>query len=55
MRKGWNMGGMGLTTILRVLPPELYDLVTANDRELKPGEVFDRIVKGEYGTDYLEW
>ena len=49
------MRGMGLTTILRVLPPELYDLVTANDRELKPGEVFDRIVNGDYGTDYPKW
>jgi len=52
MRKEWHMGVHGLMTVLRVLPPELYDLVMAGDRELKPGEVFDRIVTGEYATDY---
>ncbi|MFO0800545.1 MAG: copper oxidase [Gemmataceae bacterium] len=52
MHDGWHMGVMGLMTVVRVLPPELYDLVMTNDRELKPGEVFDRIVKGEYGKDY---
>jgi manganese oxidase len=52
MRKGWHMGVHGLMTVLRVLPPELYDLVMAGDREVQPGEVFDRIVRGEYATDY---
>jgi len=52
MRKGWHMAVHGLMTVLRVLPPELYDLVMHGDKDVKPGEVFDRIVKGEYATDY---
>ena len=27
MRPGWSMGVEGLTTVLRVLPPELYDKI----------------------------
>jgi hypothetical protein len=27
MRPGWSMGIEGLTTVLRVLPPELYDKI----------------------------
>ena len=52
MRKDWHMGVTGLMTVLRVLPPELYDLVMTGDREVKPGEVFDRIVKGDYSKEY---
>ena len=52
MRKGWHMGVHGLMTVVRVLPPDLYDLVMTGDREIKPGEVFDRIVNGDYPTDY---
>ncbi|MBA4020670.1 MAG: copper oxidase [Pirellula sp.] len=29
MRPGWSMGIEGLTTVLRVLPPELYDEITS--------------------------
>jgi FtsP/CotA-like multicopper oxidase with cupredoxin domain len=52
MHDGWAMGLKGLMTAVRVLPPELYDLVMTADREVKPGEVFERIVKGDYATDY---
>jgi hypothetical protein len=52
MRKDWHMGVHGLMTVMRVLPPELYDLVMTADREVKPGEVFDRIVGGDYTKDY---
>lgn len=52
MRKGWHMGVHGLMTVLRVLPPELFDLVMTSDREVKPGEVFDRIANGDYAKDY---
>lgn len=52
MRKEWHTGVHGLMTVLRVLPPELYDLVMTGDREVKPGAVFDRIVNGDYAKDY---
>lgn len=52
MRKMWHMGVHGLMTVLRVLPPELYDLVMTSDEMVMPGAVFDRIVKGEYAKDY---
>ena len=37
MRAGWHMGVMGLMTVLRVLPPELYDLVMESDDPIEPG------------------
>ena len=52
MRNGWAKGVKGLMTALRVLPPELYDLVMTSDKDVKPGEVFDRVVKGDYDTGY---
>ncbi|HEY1192296.1 MAG TPA: copper oxidase [Gemmata sp.] len=52
MRKGWHMGVHGLMTVVRVLPPELYDLVMTGDREVQPGAVFDRIVTGDYAKGY---
>ena len=52
MHEDWAMSVKGLMTVLRVLPPELYDLVMTGDREVKPGEVFDRIVNGDYAKGY---
>ena len=52
MRKDWHKGVHGLMTVLRVLPPELYDLVMTSDREVRPGEVFDRIVNDNYAKSY---
>lgn len=39
-------------TVLRVMPPVLFDLVMNGNRKVKPGEVFDRLVKGDYAKDY---
>ena len=52
MHKDWMMAVHGLMTVLRVLPPELYDAVMAGEGKVKPGAVFDRIVKGDYRKDY---
>ena len=52
MHKDWAKSVKGLMTVLRVLPPELYDLVMSGVRDVKPGEVFDRIVKGDYPKGY---
>ena len=54
MHEGWSMGVKGLMTSVRVLPPELYDLVMVSNSEVKPGEVFDRIVRGDYAKDYQQ-
>jgi FtsP/CotA-like multicopper oxidase with cupredoxin domain len=54
MRMGWAMGVMGLMTVMRVLPPELFDLVMNGEHMIKPGAIFDRIVKAEYSKDYQE-
>jgi FtsP/CotA-like multicopper oxidase with cupredoxin domain len=51
MRHDWMMAVKGLMTVLRVLPPDLYDLVMGGG-DVKPGETFDRIVRGDYGKDY---
>ena len=54
MRKAWHSGVHGLMTVLRVLPPDLYDLVMTSDQEVKPGEVFERVVAGDYAKGYQE-
>ena len=54
MHKDWAMGVKGLMTALRVLPPDLYDLVMTSGKMLKPGEVFDRVVRGEYDRGYQQ-
>lgn len=48
MRAGWFKGVKGLMTVLRVLPEELYNRVMHSDEEIRPGEIFDAIVKGSY-------
>ena len=48
MRAGWFKGVKGLMTVLRVLPEELYDRVMHSDEDIRPGEIFDAIVKGSY-------
>jgi hypothetical protein len=52
MRKDWHMGVHGLMTVVRVLPPDLYDLVMTGHKEVSPGSIFERIVKGDYSTEY---
>jgi len=34
MRAGWSMGVEGLSTVVRVLPPELYDKITTTDEPI---------------------
>jgi FtsP/CotA-like multicopper oxidase with cupredoxin domain len=38
MRPGWPMTVEGLHTVVRVLPPDLYDRVISGKGEVKPGE-----------------
>ena len=38
LRPGWPMSTMGLMTMFRVLPPDLYDRVKSGKGEVKPGE-----------------
>jgi hypothetical protein len=37
MRPHWPMGVMGLMTVVRVLPPDLYDKVISGKGEVSPG------------------
>jgi manganese oxidase len=37
MRSQWSMGVMGLFTVVRVLPPDLYDKVISGKGEVLPG------------------
>ena len=37
MRPHWPMGVMGLMTVVRVLPPDLYDKVISGKGEVPPG------------------
>ena len=37
MRKGWYGDVEGLTTVIRVLPPDLYDKVVSGKGEVPPG------------------
>ncbi len=45
MRQGWSKGVKGLMTVLRVLPEDLYNRVMHSDEKIKPGEIFEAIVK----------
>jgi hypothetical protein len=45
MREGWYKYPMSLMTIVRVLPEDLYDRVMNGDEEIKPGEIYNEIVK----------
>ena len=45
MRAGWEKGVKGLMTVLRVLPEDLYNRVMLHDEDIKPGEIFEAIVK----------
>jgi FtsP/CotA-like multicopper oxidase with cupredoxin domain len=38
MRPMWHMGVMGLFTVVRVLPPDLYERVISGQGEVAPGE-----------------
>lgn len=38
LRPGWPMSTMGLMTMFRVLPPDLYDRVISGKGEVRPGE-----------------
>lgn len=36
MRAGWSMGIEGFSTVVRVLPPELYDRITTTSEPIPP-------------------
>ena len=37
MRRDWYTGLEGLMTVVRILPPDLYDAVMAGDAPVEPG------------------
>ncbi len=37
MRRNWYAGIEALHTVVRVLPPELYDKVVSGEGEIEPG------------------
>ncbi len=45
MRAGWTEGVKGLMTVLRVLPEDLYNRVMLSDEDIKPGEIFEALLK----------
>ena len=45
MRVGWAKGVKGLMTVLRVLPEDLYNRVMLSDEDIKPGEIFEALIK----------
>jgi hypothetical protein len=45
MRPDWHNGVQGCTTLIRVLPEDLYDLVMNSDEPIAPGHVHDEIVR----------
>ncbi|QDV78340.1 copper oxidase [Botrimarina mediterranea] len=49
MRAMWPMSVMGLMTVLRVLPDDLYQIVMESDDEVEKGAVFTEIVR-RFGT-----
>jgi hypothetical protein len=48
MRWNWHIGPKGLMTVLRVLPETLYERVMNSDEEIREGEIFDAIARGDY-------
>ena len=48
MRQGWPMAIMGLMTVVRVLPDDLYDRVMNSDEPVAAGAIFEEIVR-RYG------
>ncbi|MCY4612889.1 MAG: copper oxidase [Nitrospira sp.] len=45
MRVGWAKGVKGLMTVLRVLPEDLYNRVMLSNEDIKPGEIFEALIK----------
>ncbi len=45
MRQMWPMSVMGLMTVFRVLPDDLYDMVMESNDEIEQGAVFEEIVR----------
>jgi hypothetical protein len=37
MRQDWYTGLQGLMSVVRVLPPDLYDAVMSGEKEVPPG------------------
>jgi manganese oxidase len=44
MLPDWSQPVKGLTTVIRVLPEDLYNRVMLSDESIKPGEIFNAIV-----------
>jgi len=45
MLPDWSQPVKGLTTVIRVLPEDLYNRVMLSDESIKPGEIFNAIVR----------
>jgi FtsP/CotA-like multicopper oxidase with cupredoxin domain len=45
MRMMWHMAVKGLMTVVRVLPDDLFHLVMQGDQPVKPGQVFDEVMR----------
>lgn len=45
LRQGWMMAMMGMMTVIRVLPPDLYDRIQAGDSSIKPGEIYQEVIR----------
>jgi len=45
MRKGWSSGLMGMMTVLRVLPADLYDRLVHSPAAIAPGQLFEETMR----------
>ena len=45
LRQGWMMAMMGMMTVIRVLPPDLYDRIQSGDRSIQPGEIYNEVIQ----------
>jgi FtsP/CotA-like multicopper oxidase with cupredoxin domain len=52
MRPMWPMGVMGLMTVVRVLPPDLYDKVISGKGEIAPGASVPGSTPGHHGMEH---
>ncbi len=50
----WPMSVMGLMTVLRMLPDDLYHKVMETDEPVKKGSIFEEIVRRFGGRDAHE-
>jgi hypothetical protein len=53
MRPGWEMTVMGLHTVVRVLPPDLYDKVMSGKGDIMPGASVPGFKPG-HGMEHMD-